>query len=395
VDPIDGKPLLARYDLAKAAISLSRASLAKRRARGLWRWWELLPVRAWENALFLGEGATPLLDVPRLGSHYGVPKLRIKADSLNPTGSFKARGMAVAVSRAAELGVKRLVVPSAGNAGGALSAYAAAAGIPTIVIMPADAPFANQVEVALTGAELILLDGLISDCGRLARVLADELGAFDVSTLKEPYRLEGKKTMGLELAEDLNWHLPDVVIYPTGGGTGLIGMWKGFDELQSVGLIDSVRPRMFSVQPEGCAPIVRSFKSGERFATPWEGAATAAGGLRVPNVLGDFLILDCLRASGGGAVAVPESDLVDTRQTIGRLTGLYLSLETSAAVAAVPNLLAEGRIGRDDSIVVFDTGSGFKSEPPTELPAAYSVGPDPRTWESVIDRLIGRESHDR
>jgi threonine synthase len=387
LDPADGKPLLPRYDLERAAAALSRESLATRRTGGVWRWAEILPVLRWESALSLGEGGTPLLPASRLGRHFGVQNLLIKSDSLNPTGSFKARGMAVAVSRAVELGARHLVAPSAGNAGGALAAYAAAAGVRATVIMPMDAPIANQVEVATCGGELILLNGLITDCGRLARLIADELGAFDMSTLKEPYRIEGKKTMGLELAEDLGWQLPDAVIYPTGGGTGLVGMWKAFDELEQLGLIDAHRPRMYSVQSEGCAPIVRAFETGEEFAAPWEDAATAAGGLRVPAAVGDFLMLRCLRESRGGVLALPDEELFDTQKIVGRLGAGYLSLETAAAVAAVPRLLADGAIAKSDEVVVFDTGAGFKND----VAAGYAPPPpvenDAGVWGDVIEKL--------
>jgi threonine synthase len=387
LDPVDGKPLLARYDLGAAAGGLTREALAARRTGGLWRWHELLPVRSWASAFSLGEGATPLLPAPRLGRLLGLPNLLLKSESLNPTGSFKARGMAVAVSRAVELGAKRLVAPSAGNAGGALAAYAAAAGVPATVVMPADAPAANQVEVLACGADLILLDGLITDCGRLARAIADKLDAFDMSTLKEPYRVEGKKTMGLELAEDLDWVLPDVVLYPTGGGTGLVGMWKAFDELEQLGLLGERRPRMYSIQSEGCAPIVEAFASGAEFATTWEDAATAAGGLRVPAAVGDFLILRALRESGGGAVAVPEAELPAMQDVVGANGGGYLSLESAAAVAALPHLLSDGLIERDERVIVFDTGTGFKSEIPVDFTPPDPVENDPDRWDEVVDAL--------
>jgi threonine synthase len=292
--------------------------------------------------------------------------------------------MAVAVSRAVELGATQLVAPSAGNAGGALAAYAALCGVAATVVMPADAPLANQVEVAVTGARLVLLDGLISDCGRLAGAIAQRSGAFDLSTLKEPYRVEGKKTMGFELAEDLEWALPDVVVYPTGGGTGLIGMWKAFDELEELGLIGAARPRMFSVQMEGCAPIVRAWERGERFAAPWERATTRAAGMRVPAAVGDFLIVDCLRSSGGGAVAVPESELEPMRRRVGALGGGYTSLETAAALVALEMLAGRGDVGRDELVVVFDTGAGFKSELPLELDLPQPVPGDPDAWDAIL-----------
>jgi threonine synthase len=387
LDPADGKPLLARYDLSNAPSKLTRASLAERTTGGLWRWRELLPVQSWDFVMHMGEGSTPLGRARRLGAKLGLSNLLLKRESLNPTGSFKARGMAVAVSRAAELGVGHLVAPSAGNAGGALAAYAAAAGLRATVVMPSDSPAANQIEVMVAGADLVLLDGLISDCGRLARLIAESLGAFDVSTLKEPYRVEGKKTMGFELAEQLGWRLPDAIVYPTGGGTGLIGMWKAFDELQAIGLIDAARPRMFSVQADGCAPIVRAFEAGQRFAAPWENATTAAAGLRVPSAIGDFLILDCLRESKGAAVGVPEPELPRMQRMLAAAGHGYLSLETAAAVAVLPMLLESRSIDRDEMIVLFDTGAGFKSEPPTDLPNPMRVSNDPDLWDAIISDL--------
>ena len=387
LDRADAKPLFARYDVTKAASTITRESLATRTAGGLWRWRELLPVRTWEFVAHIGEGSTPLEPARRLGARLGMSHLLLKRESLNPTGSFKARGMAVAVSRAAELGASHLVAPSAGNAGGALAAYAAAAGVRATVVMPSDSPAANQVEVLVAGADCVLLDGLISDCGRLARLIAEAFGAFDVSTLKEPYRVEGKKTMGFELAEQLAWRLPDAIVYPTGGGTGLIGMWKAFDELQAIGLVGAARPRMFSVQAEGCAPIVRAFEEGQRFAVPWENASTAAAGLRVPSAVGDFLIIDCLRDSGGAAVAVPEGELPKMQRMLAAAGNGYLSLETAAAVAAVPILLETRRIDRSEIVVVFDTGAGFKSEPPTDLPIPIRVSNDPKKWDAIVTRL--------
>ena len=381
-DPKDGRTLLARYDLSAVSRSLTRASIARRRG-GLWRWSELLPVRSPEFVTTLGEGGTPLLGPGRLAAKLGLPMLHIKAESLNPTGSFKARGMAVAVSRAAELGARHLVVPSAGNAAGAMASYAAAAGLRATVVMPADAPLANQQEVILSGARLVLLEGLISDCGKLARLLSEKAGAFDMATLREPYRVEGKKTLGFELVEDFGWELPDAVVYPTGGGTGLVGMWKAFEELEAIGMIGSFRPRMFAVQSEGCAPIVRAFEEGTQFAEPWKGAATRAAGIRVPGALGDHLILDALRRSGGGAVAVPERELESMQAYAARLGAGYLSLETAAALAALPLLRERGFIDAKDRIAVFDTGAGFKSVAlAVDLPA--SVQNDPGAWEALL-----------
>jgi threonine synthase len=383
LDPADQRPLLARYDLAAAAKTLTREALASRRAGGLWRWAELLPVRDARFITYLGEGDTPL----QPARAFGLERLFVKRESLNPTGSFKARGMAVAVSRAVELGARHLVAPSAGNAGGALAAYAAAAGVEATVIMPADSPASNQIEVAAAGARLILLDGLISDCGRLAAMIRDELGAFDVSTLKEPYRVEGKKTMGFEIAEQLGWRLPDAIIYPTGGGTGVVGMWKAFGELEAIGLIGRARPRMFSVQAAGCAPIVRAYERGERFARPWEDASTAASGLRVPSAVGDFLILDAIRASGGAAVAVAERDITATRTRLATLGLGYSSLETAAAMAGLEALVESSRVGSEETVVLFDTGAGFKSDPPPFTPPA-TVANDPEAWkEDVIPAL--------
>lgn len=383
----DGRPYLPRYDLSVAGLRLTHRALSERRTGGLWRWREILPVRRWEHVATLGEGGTPLLDAPRLGRALGLVSLALKAESLNPTGSFKARGMAVAVSRAVELGARRLVAPSAGNAAGALAAYAATAGVTATLIMPADAPQANQVEVLTCGANLVLLDGLISDCGKLAKRYAEATGAFDLSTLKEPYRVEGKKTMGLELAEDLGWELPDAVLYPTGGGTGLVGMRKAFDELEALGFIGPGRPRMYAVQAEGCAPIVDAFNRNERFATPVSGASTRAAGIRVPSAVGDFMILDAVRASGGGAIAVPEGEIESMQAFIASHGGGFLSLETAAAMSAIPALLEQGKLSRDERVVVFDTGAGFKSEPPAHLEVPEAVANDPDRWDEVVEHL--------
>ncbi|MGI8996193.1 MAG: threonine synthase, partial [Pyrinomonadaceae bacterium] len=303
-----GKPLLVRYDLQRAAESLTKESLQER-AADLWRYREALPVERDENIVSLGEGWTPLLRASRLGEQLGMKELFIKDESQNPTQSFKARGMSAAVSMAKELGARKLAVPSAGNAAGALAAYAARAGMEAFIFMPRDTPRANIVECEQTGAQVTLIDGLITDCGAEVAQRKEAEGWFDVSTLKEPYRIEGKKTLGYEVAEQLNWTLPDVIVYPTGGGTGLIGMWKAFDEMEQMNWIDSKRPRMITVQAAGCAPIVRAFDEGQRFADEFPNAATTASGLRVPKAIGDFLILDALRASGGTAVAVTDEEL--------------------------------------------------------------------------------------
>jgi threonine synthase len=386
-DPEDGRPLLARYDTEAARRTLTATSLRGRASGGLWRWREMLPVRDGAFVIHLGEGATPLIRSGRLGRALALEKLLVKSESLNPTGSFKARGMAVAVSRAIELGATWLVAPSAGNAAGALAAYAAAAGVPATVVMPADAPLANQQEACVCGANLVLVNGLISDCGRLARHLADQLGMFDLSTLKEPYRVEGKKTLGYELAENLGWRLPDAIVFPTGGGTGVVGMWKAFQELQDLGLIGAERPRIYAVQAEGCAPIVRAFERGERFAEPWVGAETRAAGIRVPGAVGDFMILDALRRSGGAAIAVPEREIEQMQRFAARHGAGFPSLETAAAFAALPALRARHAIDSGERVVVFDTGAGFKSEPPADLELPPPVAGDPNAWDDVVEMV--------
>jgi threonine synthase len=386
-DPADGRPLLARYDLERAARTLTKESLASRRSGGMWRWSELLPVREKRNVVHLGEGDTPLLAQPRLGGALGVPLLATKAEGLNPTGSFKARGMAAAVSRAMELGATSFTAPSAGNAAGALAAYGAAAGAEVTVFVPADAAPVNRHEVLAMGARLVLVEGLISDCGRISTAFAERTGAFDVSTLKEPYRVEGKKTMGFELAEGRGWRLPDVIVYPTGGGTGLVGMWKAFEELEALGLVGPERPRMVSVQAEGCAPIVRAFEAGERFAEPWRDASTRASGIRVPSAVGDFLILEALRESGGTAVAVGEGAISEMQTAAGRLGAGYVSPESAAAFAAVPELRARGELDPDDSVVVFDCGIGQKYPPPSTLPEPPVVDPADVDLDALLEQL--------
>ena len=387
LDPMDGRPLLARYDIERAARTLTEKSLGERWTGGLWRWAELLPVRDGSNVVYLGEGDTPLLSQSRLGEALSVPRLATKAEGLNPTGSFKARGMAVAVSRAVELGVTSFAAPSAGNAAGALAAYGAAAGAKVTVLTPVDATLVNKEEVLVMGARLILVRGLISDCGKISASLAGKIGAFDVSTLKEPYRVEGKKTMGFELAEQRGWRLPDVIVYPTGGGTGLVGMWKAFEELEAIGLIGSERPRMVSVQSEGCAPIVRAFQSGERFAKPWQNAQTRASGIRVPSAVGDFLILDALRQSGGTAVSVGEDSISEMQTFAGRMGAGYVSPESAAGLAAVPVLRDRGEIGRDDEVVVFDCGIGQKYRPPQGLPEPPVVDPADLDMDALAHSL--------
>src|SRR5215203_4712566 len=354
-----GKPLLVRYDLERAKMFLKRESLAARRP-DLWRYREVLPVEDENNIVSLGEGWTPLLRATRLGRRVGVPDLFIKDESQNPTQSFKARGMAVAVSMAKELGAKKLAVPSAGNAAGALAAYAARAGLTSYIFMPRDTPHANVVECQQTGARVTLMDGLITDCGAEVARRKEAEGWFDVSTLKEPYRVEGKKTLGYELAEQLNWELPDVIIYPTGGATGLIGMWKAFAEMEQMGWIGSKRPRMVTVQAEGCAPIVQAFEEGKRFADEFPNAATTASGLRVPKAIGDFLILDALRESGGTAIAVTDEELIAATREIGAAEGIFCAPEGAACLPALRQLLESGEVNQRESVVLFNTGSGVK-----------------------------------
>jgi len=354
-----GKPLLVRYDLERASNSLTKQSLSGRRA-DMWRYREVMPVEKDENIVSLGEGWTPLLPAPRLAELTALRELYIKDESQNPTQSFKARGMAAAVSMAKELGAKKLAVPSAGNAAGALAAYAARAGLECFIFMPRDTPRANVVECEQTGATVTLMEGLITDCGAEVARRKEAEGWFDVSTLKEPYRVEGKKTLGYELAEQLNWELPDVIIYPTGGGTGLIGMWKAFDEMQQMGWIGSRRPRMVTVQAAGCAPIVRAFEEGKRFADEFPNAATTASGLRVPKAIGDFLILDAIRESGGTAVAVTDSELIAATREIGAAEGVFCAPEGAACLPALRKLLKQGIVNKNDRVVLFNTGAGVK-----------------------------------
>ena len=372
-----GKPLLVRYDLEKAAATLTRESLASRES-SLWRYREVLPVENVENIVSLGEGWTPLFKVDKLAAALPVKlELFIKDEGQNPTQSFKARGMTAAISMAKELGVAKVAVPSAGNAAGAMAAYAAKAGMEAHIFMPSDTPHANIVECRQTGAHVTLIDGLITDCGRVVGERKEAEGWFDVSTLKEPYRVEGKKTMGYELAEQLaaavgsssnsalrTPHsalvLPDVILYPTGGGTGLIGMWKAFDEMEQMGWIGSKRPRMVTVQSATCAPIVRAFENGERFADEFENAATVASGLRVPKAIGDFLILDAIRASGGTAISVTDEELVTAVADIGAATGIFAAPEGAACLPALKKLIASGYINEGESVVIFNTGSGIK-----------------------------------
>jgi threonine synthase len=354
-----GKPLFARYDLQALKERFTPAEVAHRRA-DLWRYAEVLPVRDPACRVALGEGWTPLLDARRTADRLGVARVWVKDEGQNPTGSFKARGLAMAVSRALELGAKAVALPSAGNAGSAAAAYGAAAGIPVHVVVPRDTPAPILEEMDALGADVQLLDGLITDCGKVVRRGVEEHGWFDLSTLKEPYRVEGKKTMGYELFEQLGGRLPDAIVYPTGGGTGLIGMWKAFDEMQELGWIGSERPKMFTVQAAGCAPMVKAWEDGKELAEPWQGAATYAAGLRVPAAVGDFLILRALRASRGGAVAVPDHQMLEWVRKLGADTGVFAAPEGGATAAAVPALKAMGLVTEGDEVVLFNTGSGLK-----------------------------------
>ena len=350
------RPLWVRYDLDAVRRDLPRKTLATREPH-MWRYRELLPLRN-DQLVSLGEGMTPLLSCPRLAEQLGLQNLWIKDESQLPTGSFKSRGMAMAITMARHFGVQCVAVPTAGNAGGAAAAYAARAGLKSYVFMPQDTPVINQREAVLAGARTFLVDGLINDCGRIVREGIKKMGWFDLSTLKEPYRLEGKKTMGLELAEQCDWRLPDVILYPTGGGTGLIGMWKAFQELATLGWLDNNRfPRMVAVQSDGCAPIVRAFEAGEQFAEPWADAATIASGIRVPVAVGDFMILAAVRDSAGCAVAVSEESIPNWMQTAIRAEGIAICPEAAACVAAAHTLTQTGWIEPQERVVLFNTGA--------------------------------------
>ena len=371
-----GRPLLVRYDLDAVARAVSRAALAAR-PDGFWRYRELLPVRREANRISLGEVTTPLIALrPPEG---GRGALLVKDEGRLPTGSFKARGLALAVSMAKELGLRRLAMPTNGNAGAALAAYASRAGLESVVFCPEDTPEVNVSEIELQGAVTWRVDGLIDDCGRIVREEAQREGWFDVSTLKEPYRIEGKKTMGLELAEQLGWTLPDVVVYPTGGGTGLIGMWKAFAELRALGWLEGGLPRMVAVQAEGCAPIVRAFEAGEEHAPRWEGAHTVAAGIRVPVALGDFLILRAVRESGGFAASVSDDAILAARTEVARRDGLLLCPEGAATYAAWREARAAGRITPDERVVLFNCATGLK----------YPMPPVTRRFEPASARAPG------
>ncbi len=361
-----GRPLLVRYDLDGLGRAIDKETLAARRPGGFWRYREFLPVRRGENVVSLGELTTPLVALPRLAGQLGLRggEILVKDEGRLPTGSFKARGLALAVAMAKELGLTYLAIPTAGNAGAAMAAYASRAGLRSTVFCPDDAPEIAMSETELQGASVYKVNGLIHDCAKIVGDGKQATGWFDCSTLKEPYRIEGKKTMGIELAEQLDWELPDVIFYPTGGGTGMIGMWKAFAELSALGWLGDKRPRMVAVQSTGCAPIVKAFDEGVEHAPLWENADTIAGGMRVPIAVGDFLILRAVRESGGFAVAVPDEDILAARAEVAREEGLLLCLEGAATYAAYKGALADGRVGKDERVVLFNCGSGLKSEMP-------------------------------
>jgi threonine synthase len=354
-----GRPLLVRYDLAALRGQVTRETFAARPA-SMWKWRELSPLADTANRVELGEVATPILPMPRTAKRLGARRVLVKDESRLPTGSFKARGLAMALSMAKELGITRIAMPTNGNAGGAAAAYAAAAGIDAVIFAPQETPEINIREIAAYGARVYRVNGQIDDCGKLVAAGKAAQGWFDLSTLKEPYRIEGKKTMGLELVEQLGWRVPDVIFYPTGGGTGLIGMWKAFAELEAIGLIGPERPRMVAVQAEGCAPIVRAFAAGERHAVRWENPATIASGIRVPQAVGDFLILDAVRESGGFAIAVGEEAIAAAVTASAREDGMLLCPEGGAVLAAYEKALAEGLVHPEDEALLFNCASGLK-----------------------------------
>jgi len=352
--------LLVQYDLDAARQHVDRDKIPTR-LKGMWRWHEFLPVLDKKNMVTLGEGDTPLLQLPRLGNALGLSNVFVKDESSNPTGSFKARGLSAAISKAKELGIKKVIIPTAGNAGGAMAAYAARADMQALIYMPKDTPNANIEESKIAGAEVVLVDGLISDAAGMAGEKARADGWFDLSTFKEPYRMEGKKIMGYELAENFHWSLPDVIIYPTGGGTGLVGMWKAFHELEQLGWLDNIkRPRMVSVQADGCAPVPRAFQKGASFCDFWTNAHTLASGLRVPKSFADHLILESLYQSKGTAVAVSDAEILESQSQLGRMEGIFAAPEGAATLAGLKKLIRQNWVNSEESIVLFNTGSGLK-----------------------------------
>ena len=377
------RPLWVKYDLAKIRTAFSKSHLTNR-PETFWRYKELLPIEDDQKIVSLGEGLTPLLETKRLAERFGIRKLWIKDESRLPTGSFKARGMALAISKANEFGVRKVACPTAGNAGGAMAAYAARAGMEAFVFMPQDTPAINQKECYLSGAKTFLVNGLITDCGKIVGEGKKTKGWFDVSTLKEPYRIEGKKTMGLELAEQFGWQLPDVILYPTGGGTGLIGMWKAFKELEAIGWLNSqIKPRMIACQSEGCAPISTAFEKGERFAKKFENAATIASGIRVPAAVGDFMILDAVRESGGLAMATPEEEIPHYMQLAATTEGISLCPESAVCLAALERLVQQGKIQPEERVVIFNTGAAQKYPEAVQVQLPHLDITKPINWELV------------
>jgi threonine synthase len=358
-----GKPLLVRYDLEAVRRALAREELSERE-QTMWRYRELLPVRRSANIVSLGEVMTPIVDAPRIAKRIGGGELLIKMEGMLPTGSFKARGQAVGISMAKELGVKAAVIPTAGNAGAAMAAYCSRAGIASYVFCPEDTPTAVVRQTALQGAQVYLVNGLLDDCGKLAGAGARENGWFDMSTLKEPYRIEGKKTMGLELAEQLGWTLPDVIFYPTGGGTGFIGMWKAFDEMEQIGWIGAERPRMVCVQSAGCGPVVKAWSEGKTKSERWENASTFASGLRAPVAIGDYLILRVIRESKGFGILISDDEIRAAWQEMGHAEGLLMCPEGAATFAAYKKALRDGRVSRTERALLFDTANGLKYDMP-------------------------------
>ena len=354
-----GKVLYVKYDMEKARKNFDRNSLIGR-VSSMWRYYEMMPIKDESNIVSLGEGMTPLLKANNLAKALNCSDIYIKDEGCNPTGSFKARGLSAAVSRAKELGITKLTMPSAGNAGGALSLYCARGNLEANVFMPKDAPIANKRESSDAGAKLTLIDGLISDAGKISREQAQEKGLVDVSTLQEPYRAEGKKTMGYEIAEQLHWDTPDVIIYPTGGGTGLIGIWKAFQEMQELGWIDKPKTRMIAVQSEGCAPIVKAYKSGALNAEMWNDAKTFAAGIRVPSAIGDYLILETIRESSGTALTVTDMEMVECISMMASHEGIYPAPEGAATLAALKSLLATNKVNPEEKIVLMNTGNAYK-----------------------------------
>ncbi len=376
-----GGPLLVRYDLTKAKETWTRDSLLHA-PKTMWRYAPMLPVMQAASIVSLGEGMTPLIETKRLGKRYGARNLFVKDEGINPTASFKARGLSCAISMCVELGIRKVAIPSAGNAASAMAAYAAAAGLESYIFMPRDVPQANYIECKAFGAHVTLVDGLISDCGKIVASRKDAEGWFDVSTLKEPYRIEGKKTMGYEVAEQLGWELPDALFYPAGGGVGMIGMWKAFEEMEALGWIGAKRPKMIAVQSSGCQPVVRAFERGEKRSEFYENAHTVASGLRVPKPLGDFLMLNAIRESGGTAIAVTDEEMLDAGLHLATDEGMFAAPEGGACVAALKKLIASGFLNADERSVIYNTGAGLK------YLEAYSTR-FPRITASEQDKLGG------